>query len=153
MITREAVALVLQAFAIGLHRDILVLDMGEPIRILDLALNLIRLCGKSEEDVEVQFTGLRKGEKLEEELFYHHEEVLPTSCAKIKRTNGSPRNWSTLCYQLDELRASMSIDGAAPIRAKIKQIVPEYSYQTCQPPEGATGTETNRHLQVVAEHD
>ncbi|HEV2616281.1 MAG TPA: nucleoside-diphosphate sugar epimerase/dehydratase [Candidatus Acidoferrales bacterium] len=153
MITREAVALVLQAFAIGVHRDILVLDMGEPIRILDLALNLIRLCGKSEQDVEVQFTGLRKGEKLEEELFYHHEEVLPTSCAKIKRTNGSPRNWSALCYQLDELRASMSIDGAAPIRAKIKQIVPEYSHQPSHSAEGATGTETHRHLQVVGEHD
>jgi len=129
MITCEAVALVLQAFAIGSHGDILVLDMGAPIRILDLARNLIRLSGKSEQDVEIQFTGLREGEKLEEELFYHHEKVAPTSCDKIKQTHGALKNWSVLCRQLDELRASMSVDGSAPIRAKMKEIVPEYSYE------------------------
>jgi FlaA1/EpsC-like NDP-sugar epimerase len=129
MITPEAVALVLQAFAIGSHGDILVLDMGESVRILDLARSLIRLSGKSEHEVEIQFTGLREGEKLNEELFYGHEKVIPTSCEKIKRTNGALRNWAELCRQLDELRASMSIDGAAPVRSKIKEIVPEYSFQ------------------------
>jgi FlaA1/EpsC-like NDP-sugar epimerase len=78
--------------------------------------------------VEIQFTGLREGEKLNEELFYGHEKVIRTSCEKIKRTNGALRNWAELCRQLDELRASMSIDGAAPIRSKIKEIVPEYSF-------------------------
>ncbi len=129
MVTPEAVALVLQAFAIGDHGDILVLDMGEPVRILDLARSLARLSGKSEQDVEIRFTGLREGEKLKEELFYEHEKVLPTSCEKIKRTNGALRNWPDLRRELDELRASMSIDGAAPVRAKIKKIVPEYSFQ------------------------
>ncbi len=129
MITPEAVALLLQAFAIGDHGDILVLDMGEPVRILDLARSLIRLSGKSESDVEIQFSGLREGEKLKEELFYEHEEVTPTLCDRIKRTNGSLRDWKGLCTQLDELRASMSVDGVAPIRAKIKAIVPEYSFQ------------------------
>src|SRR4029077_21285382 len=128
MVKGEALALVLQAFAIGSHGDILVLDMGEPIRILDLARNLIRLSGKSEQDVEIQFTGLRDGEKLEETLFYQDERVFPTSCDKIKWTHGSLTNWPMLCRQLDELRASMSVDGAAPIRAKMKEIVPEYSY-------------------------
>jgi FlaA1/EpsC-like NDP-sugar epimerase len=127
MITPEAVALVLQAFAIGNHGDILVLDMGESVRILDLARGLIRLSGKSERDVEIQFTGLREGEKLNEELFYEHEKVLPTSCEKIKRTNGVLRSWPELSRQLDELRASMSIDGAAPVRSKLKEIVPGYS--------------------------
>src|SRR5439155_20186087 len=75
MVTPEAVALVLQAFAIGDHGDILVLDMGEPVRILDLARSLIRLSGKSEEDVEIQFTGLREGEELNDELFYEYENV------------------------------------------------------------------------------
>src|SRR5438105_12545081 len=70
MIPCEAVALVLQAFAIGSHGDILVLEMGEPVRILDLARSLIRLSGKSEQDVKIRFTGLRDGEKLEEELVY-----------------------------------------------------------------------------------
>jgi FlaA1/EpsC-like NDP-sugar epimerase len=128
MITPEAVALVLQAFAIGAHGDILVLDMGEPVKILDLARSLIRLSGKSEQDVEIQFTGLRDGEKLNEELFYEHEKVTPTSCDKIKRTNGSLRDWTSLCRQLDELRASLTIDGASPIRAKIRDIVPEYTF-------------------------
>lgn len=129
MITPEAVALVLQAFAIGHHGDILVLDMGESVRILDLAHNLIQLSGKSEQDVEIQFTGLREGEKLNEELFYKHERVTPTACEKIKRTDGAHRKWPELCRQLDELRASMSIDGAAPIRAKMREIVPEYSFR------------------------
>jgi FlaA1/EpsC-like NDP-sugar epimerase len=128
MMTREAVALVLQAFAIGKHGDILVLDMGEPVRILDLARTLIRLSGKSEHDVEIRFTGLREGEKLSEELFYEHEEVIPTSCERIKRTSGTLKDWARLCCQLDELRASMNIDGAAPIRTKIKEIVPEYCF-------------------------
>ena len=129
MITSEAVALVLQAFAIGDHGDILVLDMGESVRILDLARNLIRLSGKFEHDVEIQFTGLREGEKLREELFYDYERILPTSCEKIKRTCGSLRDWPRLCRQLNDLRASMSIDGAGPLRAKIREIVPEYSFQ------------------------
>jgi len=126
MLTPEAVALVLQAFAIGSHGDILVLDMGESVRILDLARSLIRLSGKSEEDVEIKFTGLREGEKLEEELFYAQESVTPTACDKIKRTNGAHRDWSELCHQLRELGASLHVDGPAPVRAKIKEIVPEY---------------------------
>src|SRR5205807_4414646 len=122
------VALVLQAAAIGDHGDILVLDMGEPIRILDLARSLIRLSGKAEEDVEIRFTGLREGEKLEEELFYVYENVLSTPCEKIKRTKGPLKNWSELLRQIENLRASLSVDGAMPVRAMIQQIVPEYSF-------------------------
>ena len=135
MITSEAVALVLQGFAIGSHGDILVLDMGDPIRIVDLARTLIRLAGKSERDVEIRFTGVRKGEKLQEELFYKYEEMIATSCSKIMRTNGLQRDWTDLCCQLDELRSSLTVDGAEPIRAKIKEIVPEYSYELDPRPE------------------
>jgi FlaA1/EpsC-like NDP-sugar epimerase len=122
MTTREAVA-------IGDHRDILVLDMGEPVRILDLARTLIRLSGKFEPDVEIQFTGLREGEKLHEELFYKNEQVISTAFKKIKRTSAPIKDWNELRLQLDQLRASMTIDGAAPIRAGIKRIVPEYVFQ------------------------
>jgi FlaA1/EpsC-like NDP-sugar epimerase len=152
MITREAVALVLQAFAIGKHGDILVLDMGEPVRIVDLARTLIRLSGKSEHDVEIRFTGLREGEKLNEELFYEHEEVVPTSCEKIKRTSGTLKDWSRLCCQLDELCASMSVDGAGPVRAKIKEIVPEYSFlPTGSKKKGEEGL-AEGHFRAVAGH-
>ncbi len=153
MITQEAVALVLQAFAIGSHGDILVLDMGQSVRILDLARSLIRLSGKSEHDVEIQFTGLRDGEKLDEELFYGHEKVISTSCEKIKRTNGALRNWAQLCRQLNELRASMSIDGAAPIRAKIKEIVPEYCFQTDRLRQAGNELPAVSHFRAVAGHD
>ena len=152
MVTPEAVALVLQAFAIGAHGDILVLDMGEPVRIFDLARSLIRLSGKSENEVEIQFTGLRDGEKLNEELFYEHEQVTPTSCERIKRTSVPLRDWSSLRRQLDELRASLSLDGAAPIRAKIKEIVPEYTFHDNTARPGGDGLPSERQLRAVAGH-
>ena len=126
MMIPEAVALVLQASAIGQHRDILVLDMGEPIRILDLARSLIRLSGKSERDIDIQFTGLRDGEKLEEELFCAYEVPEPTSCDRIRRTKGPVHSWLELVNQIEDLKSSLYIDGAGPVRARIKQIVPEY---------------------------
>jgi len=153
MTTREAVALVLQAFVIGKHGDILVLDMGEQVKIVDLARTLIRLSCKSERDVEIRFTGLRDGEKLSEELFYEHEEVIPTSCKKIKRTKGPLKDWPELCRQLEELRASMCIDGAAPVRAKMKEIVPEYSFQTDNSGQNGDESVAERHFRVVAGHD
>jgi len=135
MTTREAVSLVLQAFAIGNHGDTLVLDMGTPVRILDLARTLIRLSGKSEDEVGIKFTGLRAGEKLVEELFYASEEVQPTSFPKIKRIRGAQNRWFEIQCHLEELMKSMSIDGGAPIRAKMKEIVQEYSYESDNQPE------------------
>jgi FlaA1/EpsC-like NDP-sugar epimerase len=135
MTTQEAVSLVLQAFTIGDHGDILVLEMGTSVKILDMARTLIRLSGKLDGTVEIQFTGLRQGEKLEEELFYKQETVMPTSFDKIKRINCSKPDWAGLCHGLDQLRASLNVDGADPIRAKIKEIVPEYNYNSETPAE------------------
>jgi FlaA1/EpsC-like NDP-sugar epimerase len=126
MTTQEAVSLVLEAFTIGRDGDILVLEMGTPIKIIDMARTLIRLSGRSEDSVAIQFTGLREGEKLEEELYYSNEAIFPTIFDKIKRINGAMPDWTQLCVQLRELRATLNIDGARPIRAKLKQIVPEY---------------------------
>jgi FlaA1/EpsC-like NDP-sugar epimerase len=153
MTTQEAVSLVLQAFTIGHHGDILVLEMGTPIKILEMARTLIRLSGKHEESVPIQFTGLRKGEKLEEELFYHYEEVFPTSCDKIKRTTGSQRNWVELSRQLRELRASLTVDGAGPIRAKIKEIVPEYASEAQNSNQDAKGLLAEPVLRAAASHN
>lgn len=127
MTTREAVSLVLEAYAIGEHGDILVLDMGESVSILELARTLIRLSGKNEEQVGIRFTGLREGEKLYEELFSPAEEVSATSRPKIKRVRSRRMEWPLLVQHLSELRASLTVDGAAPIRAKLQEIVPEYS--------------------------
>src|SRR5271166_2899777 len=130
MTGREAVSLVLQAFAIGNRGDILVLDMGKPVKILELARTLIRLSGRSEREVGIRFTGLREGEKLNEELVYATEQVHPTSFEKIRKVRSTLVGWSQLQRQLNELRSSLGIDGAGPVRQKIKEIVPEYSYRS-----------------------
>jgi FlaA1/EpsC-like NDP-sugar epimerase len=126
MTIKEAVALVLQGFTIGSHGEILVLDMGESMSILRLAKTLIHLSGKTEEQVPIHFTGLREGEKLCEELFFPHEEAHVTSRHKIKRVRGIPMEQAVLARHLEELRHSMTIDGAIPIRKKLREIVPEY---------------------------
>ncbi len=128
MSTQEAVALVLQGFAIGSHGDILVLDMGQPVRILDLARTLIRLSGKQEKEVPIQYIGLREGEKFQEELFYPTEVVKPTSCEKIKRIQGKRYTWTEMQKHVEELQRSLSMDGAMLVRRRLKDIVPEYSH-------------------------
>ncbi len=124
----EAVALVLQASVLGKHGDILVLDMGEPMKIVDLARTLIRLSGRSLSDVELRFTGLRNGEKLSEELFYSNEDVQGTRCEKIKRVTTSTMRWPQLYAHLEDLKASLYVDGADPIRSNLLKIVPECQF-------------------------
>ena len=86
----EAAQLVLQAGTLGRGGEIFVLDMGEPVRILDLANDLIRLSGQSEDEVEIVFTGLRPGEKLFEELYDAKEMQLRTPHPKIFRAQHRP---------------------------------------------------------------
>jgi FlaA1/EpsC-like NDP-sugar epimerase len=124
----EAVSLVLQAFTIGEHGEILVLEMGQPMKIVDVARTLIRLCGKTEDDVEIVFTGLRKGEKLHEELFYASESAFQTDLKKVIRTSSKLMSWSMLHEHLRELEAMVYASTDAMIREKLKQIVPEYVY-------------------------
>ena len=126
MTVTEAVSLVLQAFAIGRQGDILVLDMGEPVRISEMAKTLVRLSGKSRQ--EFKFIGLRPGEKLFEELFYPDEQVLPSACQKITRTESLRLAWPALKRGLDELYAAMSLGERASILAQLKQIVPQFTY-------------------------
>jgi FlaA1/EpsC-like NDP-sugar epimerase len=122
----EAVSLVLQAFSIGESRDILVLDMGKPVRILDLAKTLIRLSGLPQDEVKISFTGLRPGEKLFEDLFYAFERPSNTVAQKVFRTQGQTASWSALLQLLAELRAESATGIPDRIRAKVKEIVPEY---------------------------
>jgi FlaA1/EpsC-like NDP-sugar epimerase len=128
MTIREAVSLVLQASVIGEKGDTLVLDMGDPLLILELVRTLIKLSGRNEKQVAIQFTGLRPGEKLIEELFYENERVDQTSFPKIKRARGPLRDWDDLLGKLEELEAALFVNGADSVRARIKEILPEYSY-------------------------
>jgi len=135
MTTREAVSLVLQGFAIGNHGDTLLLDMGEPVLITDLAKTLIRLSGKSEQEVGIRFTGLRDGEKLFEELSYPTEKIQPTSFPKIRRVCGIPQREDNLKRHLAQLSAILHEKDAAAIRSKLKEIVPEYCNDAAPQPE------------------
>jgi FlaA1/EpsC-like NDP-sugar epimerase len=86
----EAGWLILDAAALGQTGDLFVLDMGQPVRILDLANDLVRLSGRTPDSVIIEFTGLRPGEKLHESLFYEHEVVEPTEVAKVLRAASAP---------------------------------------------------------------
>jgi len=100
----EAVQLIIQAGAIGESGEIYVLDMGPPVRIIDLAHNMIRLSGKEPDvDVEVDFIGVRPGEKLHEELWSKDEDAEPTTHPKILRCNSRPVDPSWLEDELAEL--------------------------------------------------
>ena len=100
----EAVSLVVQAGAIGGRGQVYVLDMGEPVKIIDLAVNMIRLSGKDPEtDISITFVGVRPGEKLHEELWTDGETVGPTSHPKILRAARPPIDAEWLQEGLDEL--------------------------------------------------
>ncbi|HVZ15497.1 MAG TPA: nucleoside-diphosphate sugar epimerase/dehydratase [Terriglobales bacterium] len=124
----EAASLVLQASAVGQQGDVLVLDMGEPIRIVDLARTLIRLSGKTEKEIPIVYTGLRPGEKLYEELFYSWEQVQDTHHDKIKRTQGQIIGWAELNARLEMLRRSIYISSENDLRVMVQSIIPEYQY-------------------------
>jgi FlaA1/EpsC-like NDP-sugar epimerase len=125
----EAVSLVIQAFAIAEHGDILVLDMGEQLRILDLCQNLIKLSGKPERSVPITYTGLRPGEKLEEELFYPTEQILDTSHERINKARGRITPWAELQRRLDELQRQLAAANVDNLRKSLQELVPEYQWE------------------------
>ncbi len=125
----EAVSLILQAFSVGEKSDILVLDMGEPVHILDMAKTLIRLSGIPQEEIEITFSGLRPGEKLSEDLAYGFEKRLCTEARKVFRTQGQTASWPGLVRHLAELRAESETGLDDRIRSKVKEIVPEYLWE------------------------
>src|SRR5262249_3846345 len=100
----EAVSLVLQAFTVGERGSVLVLDMGEPLRIRDLAQTLIRMSGLKEHEIPIVYTGIRPGEKLSEELFYSGEVHRPTAIPKIMCAESACLVWADLRRRLDELQ-------------------------------------------------
>ena len=123
----EAVSLVLQAGAIAKGGEIFVLDMGEPVKILDLAKNLIRLSGlKPFEDIDIQFTGLRPGEKLYEELLMSEEGLQETENKLIHIGKPIEFDEEKFLEELEELQ-KLANEDSDQIREKVQELVPTYS--------------------------
>lgn len=124
----EAAQLVLQAGSMGSGSEILVLDMGEPVRIIDLAEELIRLSGLTPyEDIDIVVTGLRPGEKLFEELLIAGEGVLPTAHSKIKVLAPVHIDLGQVKAELDALYAAARSNSVDDLIESLKRLVPEFT--------------------------
>jgi FlaA1/EpsC-like NDP-sugar epimerase len=122
----EAAQLVLQAGLMGKGGDIFVLDMGDPVKIVDLARDLIRLSGYTDDEIKIVFTGLRPGEKLYEELLADDETTLPTQHTKLRIMHSeAPRGyaWTEATLQWLESSKLMNDD---EVREELRNRIPEY---------------------------
>jgi FlaA1/EpsC-like NDP-sugar epimerase len=120
----EAVGLVLQSFVQGKGGEIFVLDMGQPVKIVDLAKQMIELSGfRVGDDVEIVFTGLKPGEKLFEELLHHTEEYAPTAHPRIMQFRGKATFDLATMRELEEKLHSLDSN---QLKERLKKLVPEY---------------------------
>ena len=128
MLIPEAAQLVLQAGVYAKGGEIFVLDMGKPVRIYDLAENLIRLSGlKPNKDIEIKVTGLRPGEKLYEELLMNNDNLTKTSHKKIFIDKPETFELSKLVSKIDELVFVAKIENREKLVSTLKEIVPTYT--------------------------
>jgi len=141
MTVREAVELVLQATALSpapetadARGKIFVLDMGEPVKIVDLAHQMIRLAGlRLERDIKIEFIGLRPGEKLHEELFHPAEALVPTANPAIRLAAPRTADYAMLARAIDELEDNARSRREERVLQLLERLVPEYRRSTPRP--------------------
>jgi len=145
MTIREATQLILQAGAMGKGCEIFILDMGEPVKIADLARDMISLSGfEPGKDIKIAFIGLRPGEKLYEELLTGGEEVKSTLHEKIMVADSACIDWPTLLIQIEMLMESLRNGFSGDVARKIQEIVPEF-----QPENGGPKKQAHHHRAVT----
>jgi FlaA1/EpsC-like NDP-sugar epimerase len=143
MTVREAVELVLQSSALAMkggeeRGKIFVLDMGEPVKIVDLARQMIRLAGrKPDKDVKIEIIGLRPGEKLHEELFYANEPLVPTESSAIRLAAPRTIDYAMLSRSLDELAEHARERREERVLSLLATLVPEYASSLAAAPRAA----------------
>ena len=124
----EASRLVIQAGGMAHGGEIFILDMGEPVKIVDLARGLIQLQGLTPDvDIPIVFTGLREGEKMYEELLMEEESTLPTTNQSIMISTGQEISYEEVAKKLDELRVALTLSDEEAVHL-LEQAVPTYHY-------------------------
>lgn len=124
----EAVGLILQASSMGKGGEIFVLEMGDPVKIRDLAEHMIRLAGlKPYQDIPIIMTGLRSGEKLFEELFHESEKIIGTTNPKVLLAEFRQVDWDWLSAEMAALEAMTWDDNGKEILRQLQKIVPEFN--------------------------
>jgi FlaA1/EpsC-like NDP-sugar epimerase len=129
MLIPEAAQLVMQAGLMGQGGEIFVLEMGEPLRIVDLARDMIRLSGLTENEIRIEFTGLRPGEKLYEELLTDNEQTLPTPHPMLRVALAEAAPDAEWCCELENWMQEPAPDTNHDVKLRLRQFVPEYSPQ------------------------
>ncbi|HCW53995.1 MAG TPA: nucleoside-diphosphate sugar epimerase [Clostridium sp.] len=133
MLIPEAAQLVLQAGAFAKGGEVFVLDMGKPVKIYDLACDLIRLSGlEPGKDIKIVFTGLRPGEKLYEELLMSEEGLQDTVHEKIHVGKPTFESMDTLEEKLEQLRILLQMNDISEIKRQMQKIVPTYHYKNAE---------------------
>jgi FlaA1/EpsC-like NDP-sugar epimerase len=123
----EAVRLVIQAGAMAKGGEVFLLDMGEPVRIYDLALQMIRLSGlELGQDIDIEITGLRPGEKLYEELLIDTDKARPTAHPKIFCAHEHFLAWDKLQIKLEQLLNYIQVNDRQGLVKSLQDLVPEY---------------------------
>jgi FlaA1/EpsC-like NDP-sugar epimerase len=134
MMISEASELVLQAAAMSRGNETFVLDMGESVKIVDLARDMIHLSGLSDDDIEIVFTGLRPGEKLCEDLYFDDEQRLPTSHPKVFCAMYRP---TTLAEAEAVIAALVDVIDEPPelVKSRLRELVVEYGNHRSEEPD------------------